>query len=114
MKENLTADSALADFYKDLHSHPELGFQEHRTAEIVAKRLTTLGFEVTTGIGGTGLAGVLQNGAGPTALLRADMDALPVREDTGLAYASTVTAPNANGTVVPWPTPVGTISTRPA
>ncbi|AWB95504.1 amidohydrolase [Agromyces badenianii] len=99
--ENITVDPALADLYKDLHSHPELGFQEHRTAEIVAKRLTELGFDVTTGIGKTGVAGVLKNGAGPTALLRADMDALPVKEDTGLDYASTVTATDENGKVVP-------------
>lgn len=101
IKDNLTVGSALADFYTDLHAHPELGFHEHRTAGIVAKRLASLGFEVTAGIGGTGVAGVLKNGAGPTALLRADMDALPVREDTGLDYASTATAPNPNGTVVP-------------
>lgn len=99
--ENITVDPTLADLYKDLHSHPELGFQEHRTAEIVATRLTALGFEVTTGIGKTGVAGVLRNGAGPTALLRADMDALPVKEDTGLDYASTVTASDQNGKTVP-------------
>lgn len=99
--ENVSVDSALVDLYKDLHAHPELGFQEHRTSEIVAKRLTSLGFEVTTGIGTTGVAGVLRNGGGITALLRADMDALPVKEDTGLDYASTVTATNENGKVVP-------------
>ncbi|KJF19684.1 amidohydrolase [Rhodococcus sp. ACPA4] len=99
--ENITVDPTLADLYKDLHSHPELGFQEHRTAEIVATRLTSLGFDVTTGIGKTGVVGVLKNGPGPTALLRADMDALPVKEDTGLDYASTVTATDQNGKTVP-------------
>lgn len=99
--ENITVSPALADLYKDLHSHPELGFQEHRTAAIVEKKLSELGFEVTSGIGTTGVAGVLKNGQGPTALMRADMDALPVREDTGLDYASTATATDANGKVVP-------------
>lgn len=99
--ENITVDPTLANLYKDLHSHPELGFQEHRTAEIVATRLTSLGFDVTTGIGKTGVVGVLKNGPGPTALLRADMDALPVKEDTGLDYASTVTATDQNGKTVP-------------
>lgn len=96
----LPVDPALAELYKDLHAHPELGFREHRTADIVAKRLRSLGFEVTTGIGRTGVAGVLKNGDGPTALLRADMDALPVKEATGLDYASTVTDTNENGKVV--------------
>jgi hippurate hydrolase len=80
------------DVYRDLHQHPELSFQEHRTATVVADRLATAGFELTTGVGGTGVVGVLRNGAGPTVLLRADMDALPVREDTGLPYASTAVA----------------------
>ena len=79
------------DLYKDLHSHPELSHQEHRTAGLVAERLTSAGFEVTTGVGGTGVVGVLRNGDGPGVLLRADMDALPVTEDTGLPYASTNT-----------------------
>lgn len=79
------------DFYRDLHAHPELSHQEHRTASEVAKRLDGSGFEVHTGVGGTGVVGVLANGAGPTVLLRADMDALPVEETTGLPYASEVT-----------------------
>ncbi|MBF6358371.1 amidohydrolase [Nocardia higoensis] len=97
----LTIDPSLVDLYKDLHRHPELGFQEHRTAALVAKRLRDNGFEVVTGIGRTGVVGVLTNGAGPTALLRADMDGLPVREDTGLDYASTVTATDGSGKQVP-------------
>jgi hippurate hydrolase len=80
----------LADLYRDLHQHPELGFAETRTAAVAARELRAAGFEVTEGVGGTGVVGVLRNGAGPTALLRADMDALPVREKTGLHYASTV------------------------
>jgi len=76
------------DFYRDLHQHPELSHQEHRTAAAVADRLNAAGYEVTTGVGGTGVVGILRNGDGPTVLLRADMDALPVKESTGLPYAS--------------------------
>ncbi|WP_278236005.1 amidohydrolase [Isoptericola sp. AK164] len=78
----------LTAVYTDLHAHPELAFAEHRTAGIVADRLRRDGFTVHTGIGGTGVVGVLANGDGPTVLLRADMDGLPVTEDTGLPYAS--------------------------
>ena len=87
----------LEALYKDLHAHPELPFAEHRTAGIAAERLAAAGFTVTTGLGGTGVAGVLRNGEGPAALLRADMDALPLREETGLAYASDVVATDARG-----------------
>ena len=88
--------------YRDLHQHPELSRKEHRTAAIVADRLRLSGFEVTTGVGGTGVVGVLRNGHGPAVLLRADMDALPVQEATGLPYASTVVAtPAAGGSPVP-------------
>jgi amidohydrolase len=80
----------LRDIYRDLHTHPELSFQEHRTAGIAAGWLKDLGFEVIDGIATTGVAGVLRNGDGPTVLLRADMDALPVREATRLPYASGV------------------------
>jgi amidohydrolase len=82
--------TGLADLYRDLHAHPEPAFQEQRTAGIVAARLRELGYETTTGVGRTGVVGVLRNGSGPVVLLRADMDALPVAEQTGLAYASTV------------------------
>jgi hippurate hydrolase len=91
----------LDALYRDLHSHPELSFQEHRTAGLVAEHLRDLGLEVTTGIGRTGVVGVLANGDGPTVLLRADMDALPVLEDTGLAWASTRTATDDTGKLVP-------------
>jgi hippurate hydrolase len=95
----ITAD--LAALYKDLHQHPELSHQEERTAATAAARIGSLGYEVTTGVGGTGVVGVLRNGDGPTVLLRADMDALPVEEQTGLPYASTVTATDADGKTVP-------------
>ena len=76
--------------YEDLHRHPELSMQEHRSAGIAADWLERLGCEVTRGVGVTGVVGVLRNGAGPTVLLRADMDALPMDEATGLPYASEV------------------------
>ncbi len=88
-------------FYKDLHQHPELSHQERRTAARVAGNLQESGFTVRSGIGGTGVVGVLSNGGGPTVLLRADMDALPVREDTDARYASSVTAEDADGHEVP-------------
>lgn len=89
------------DFYRHLHQHPELSHQEHNTAARVAERLGSLGYQVHQGIGGTGVVGILDNGDGPTVLLRADMDALPVEEQTGLPYASTVTARDLDGTEVP-------------
>jgi len=92
---------ALETLYKDIHSHPELSMQETRTAGVAAGRLKAAGFEVTTGIGKTGVVGVLHNGDGPTVMLRADMDALPIKEATGLPYASTVTATGPDGKVVP-------------
>jgi amidohydrolase len=76
------------DLYKDFHRSPELSLQEHRTADRVESELTGLGLEVKR-IGGTGVVGVLSNGTGPTVLARADIDALPVTEDTGLDYSST-------------------------
>lgn len=87
----------LRETYEDLHRHPELSYQETRTAALVAERLAAAGYVVHAGIGGTGVAGVLSNGDGPCVLLRADMDALPVTEDTGLPYASTVRTTTAEG-----------------
>jgi len=87
----------LDELYKDLHSHPELAFSERRTAGLAAEWLAGAGFAVTAGLGGTGVAGVLSNGDGPTVLVRADMDALPLREETGLDYASDVVATDARG-----------------
>ena len=89
------------ELYRDLHAHPELSHQEHRTATLAAQRLRDSGCEVHEGVGGTGVVAVLRNGDGPVVLLRADMDALPVREATGLAYASPVTATSADGAQVP-------------
>lgn len=91
----------LEDLYKDIHSHPELSMQEQRTAGLAAERLKAAGFEVTAGVGNTGVVGVLHNGEGPTVMLRADMDALPVKEQTELPYASTVTATDQDGTETP-------------
>jgi len=91
----------LEDLYRDVHEHPELSMQEHRTAAEAAQRLQAAGFTVTTGVGGTGVVGLLTNGDGPTVMLRADMDALPVREATGLPYASTATATDPAGDEVP-------------
>jgi amidohydrolase len=87
--------------YRDLHANPELSFQEHRTAGIVAEHLRSLGYDVATGIGTTGVLGLLRNGDGPTVLLRADMDALPVEEATGLPYASTARGTDPEGNDVP-------------
>jgi amidohydrolase len=84
--------------YERLHARPELSLAEHATAEVVAAELGRAGYRVTTGVGGTGVVGVLANGAGPVVLVRADMDALPVREETGLSYASTVSATLPDGT----------------
>src|SRR3954449_10205169 len=91
----------LEDLYRDVHQHPELSMQEHRTAGRAAERLQAAGYGVTSGLGGTGVVGVLSNGDGPTVMLRADMDALPVKEATGLEYASTATATDPAGDEVP-------------
>jgi amidohydrolase len=91
----------LADLYRDLHQHPELSFAETRTAAIVADRLRGIGFETTEQVGRTGVVGVLRNGRGPTVLLRADMDALPMAEQTGLSYASAASGLDAAGNEVP-------------
>ena len=96
---NLLPD--LEALYKDIHSHPELSMQEKRTAGIATDRLRAAGYEVTTGVGKTGVVGLLRNGDGPIVMLRADMDALPVKEETGLPYASKVTATDRDGNTVP-------------
>jgi amidohydrolase len=94
-------DPDLVAFYIDLHSHPELSLHEVATAAKLAERLRRSGFEVTTQVGGTGVVGVLRNGAGPTVMLRTELDALPVEEKTGLPYASTVRVQNDAGVEVP-------------
>ena len=91
----------LSALYQDLHRNPELGFQETRTAGVLAARLKTLGFDVTTGVGKTGIVAILRNGQGPTAMLRTELDALPVEEKTGAPFASRVTTKNAAGQLVP-------------
>src|SRR5690242_8635047 len=79
----------LEEIYKDIHRNPELSMQESRTSKIAADYLTKYNYEVTTNVGAHGVVGLLKNGEGPTVMLRADMDALPVTETTGLPYAST-------------------------
>lgn len=91
----------LETIFKDIHQHPELGFMETRTAEIVAKELRALGFDVKTGIGKTGVVGVLKNGSGPTVMYRADMDANAVEEATGLPYSSKVRVKREDGSESP-------------
>jgi amidohydrolase len=90
VREKVAAEyPSLRALYEHLHANPELSNMEVQTAARMARELRALGIEVTEGVGGKGVVGVLRNGAGPTVLLRADMDALPIKEDTGLPYAST-------------------------
>ena len=85
--------ASLDDVYRDLHQHPELSMAEHRTAGVASDWLNRVGYQTTTDVGGTGVVGVLRSGDGPTVMLRADMDALPVKEDDRPAdYASMATA----------------------
>ena len=93
----MTVAEEWVALYQDLHRNPELSFQETRTAAIVASRLRDLGYDVTEGVGRTGVVGLLVNGDGPVVLLRADMDALPVAESTGLDYASTARGTDPEG-----------------
>lgn len=102
IKQMATADSLrLVDIFKDLHQNPELGFMEVRTSGIVAKELKALGYEVITGIGKTGVVGILKNGDGPIVMYRADMDCNSVKENTGLPYSSNKTMKKDDGTEVP-------------
>ena len=87
--------------YRAIHKDPELSLQEEKTAKIAANELKRLGYEVTEGVGGHGVVGILKNGPGKTVLLRADMDALPIEEKTGLEYASTKTMRDADGNEKP-------------
>ena len=93
LRETVTSKIAeeypsLEALYKDLHGNPELSLMEERTAGVVARELRNAGFEVTERVGGFGVVGVLRNGSGPTLLIRTDLDGLPVKEETGLPYAS--------------------------
>ncbi len=80
--------ASLVDLYKDLHAHPELSEEEIRTADVMAREMEHAGCDVSRGVGGYGVVGVLRNGVGPVVMIRADMDALPIEEETGLSYAS--------------------------
>jgi len=91
----------IEKLYMDLHRSPELAFHEQRTAATLAARVKALGFEVTTGVGGTGVVAILKNGPGPVVMLRTELDALPIEEKTGLAFASTATTKNDAGETVP-------------
>jgi len=91
----------LMTIYRDFHSHPELSMQEVRSPSILAAEARKLGFQVTEHVGKTGVVAVMKNGPGPVLLIRADMDALPVREQTGLQFASTATGKLPDGTVTP-------------
>ena len=93
--------ASLFALYKELHAAPELSFHEQKTAARLAKELENAGFEVTTGVGRYGVVGILRNGAGPTVLVRTELDALPVKEQTGLPYASTVVTKDAQSNDVP-------------
>jgi metal-dependent amidase/aminoacylase/carboxypeptidase family protein len=88
---------SLEALYKAIHALPELSMQETQTANLAAERLRAEGYDVTTGIGKTGVVGLLRNGDGPAVMLRADMDALPVEEATGLPYASKVRVKDHTG-----------------
>lgn len=94
-------DEHLAALFEDLHRHPELSFQETRTAARLAAELRAAGVEVTEGVGGTGVVGILKNGDGPMVLVRADMDGLPLEEQSGLPYASKATQRSVAGKQVP-------------
>ena len=93
LRSSIDADYSanLEGLYQHFHANPELSLMEVETAARLAQELRDLGYEVTEGVGGTGLVAVLENGDGPTLMLRADMDGLPVPEQTGVAYASTAT-----------------------
>ncbi|WLI87882.1 amidohydrolase [Massilia sp. R2A-15] len=102
MADQLNASyPAIETLYQDLHRTPELAFNEQHTAARLAALAKGLGFEVTTGVGGTGVVALLRNGPGPTVMLRTEIDALPVQEKTGLPFASTATAKNAAGETIP-------------
>ena len=92
---------SLLSLYKHFHAHPELSGQEVRTAARVAEELAAAGCAVTIGVGGHGVVGLLQNGTGPVLMLRADMDALPIQEQTGLPYASREIVTGPDGQTVP-------------
>ena len=89
---------SLEKLYYYFHSHPELSFHEKETSARLARELKTLGFDVSTHIGGYGVVGLMKNGQGPTVMIRTDMDALPITEETGLSYASQIRTTDEHGT----------------
>ncbi|OEF09425.1 amidohydrolase [Vibrio genomosp. F10] len=98
LADSVAADQQrLSQIFEHIHANPEVGFAEHNTAAIVAKELNEAGFEVHEGIAGTGVVGILKNGKGPTVMFRADMDALPIKEQTNLPYAATEKTIDADG-----------------
>src|SRR5690348_6841995 len=102
LSEAIHADMPqLMTLYRDIHAHPELSMQEVRTPALLAPQMRKLGFDVTEHVGKTGVVAVMRNGPGPVLLIRADMDALPVKEQTGLPFASQVTGKLPDGTVTP-------------
>src|SRR5262249_31535038 len=102
LKQKIDAEyDYLEGLYKHLHAHPEVSLKEEHTSARLAKELRELGFEVSEKIGGYGVVGVLKNGAGPTVLVRTDMDALPVLERTGVPYTSKVHMQDKDGKEVP-------------
>jgi amidohydrolase len=103
LRESIAADydANLEELFFHFHQNPELSNFEFKTAERLAGEIAALGYEVTMGVGGTGIVAVMKNGNGPTVMIRADMDGLPMKEDSGLAYASQATQVDASGTEFP-------------
>ena len=102
LRQSIRADMPmLMDLYRDLHSHPELSMAEVRTPALMAPKMRELGFQVTEHVGKTGVVAVLKNGTGPVLLIRADMDGLPVKEQTGLPFASKATGKLPDGSETP-------------
>jgi len=99
LRDSIDADyeARLSPLFLHFHQNPELSNHEFQTAARLASEIRALGYDVTEGVGGTGIVAVLENGEGPTVMIRADMDGLPVREDSGLSYASTVTQVDSDG-----------------
>ena len=98
----------LEAIYRDVHANPELSMQEQRTSKRAADWLRQHGYDVTEGVGGTGVVGLLRNGDGPTVLLRADMDALPIRESTDCPTPAIALAPTVSDNRPTSPMPVAT------
>ena len=101
LQESIRTDMPmLMALYRDIHEYPELSMQEVRTPALLAPKMRELGFQVTEHVGKTGVVAVMKNGPGPVLLIRADMDALPVKEETGLPFASQVTGKLPDGTEI--------------